>query len=119
LKGHPDLPERYAEAVEILGTDPSNRSRRYAIKKLTGVEAGEGQFRLRPSALATNDHTLLAKSDPPPRRRGGVFATGQERFLPAGKSVRTWPAALSAVDGLHQLAGVLPQTERVTRLRRG
>ena len=47
LKGHPDLPERYAEALHILGTDPYNHSRRYAIKKLTGVEPGEGQFRLR------------------------------------------------------------------------
>ena len=47
LKGHPDLPDRYAEALEILGSDPYNRSRHYAVKKLMGVEAGDGQFRLR------------------------------------------------------------------------
>ena len=44
---HPDLPERFEEAVATLSADPFNKSNRYAIKKLEGVPAGEGQYRLR------------------------------------------------------------------------
>jgi mRNA-degrading endonuclease RelE of RelBE toxin-antitoxin system len=47
LKGHPGLAEHYAEALAILKEDPHNRSRRYAIKKLEGVAAGDGQYRFR------------------------------------------------------------------------
>jgi mRNA-degrading endonuclease RelE of RelBE toxin-antitoxin system len=40
-----------ADAMEtllaILRRDPYNRSRRHQIKKLTGCEAGEGQWRIR------------------------------------------------------------------------
>ncbi len=44
---HPhEFPGRYAEAIEILKTDPTNRTGRYRIKKLKGVPAGEGQWRL-------------------------------------------------------------------------
>ncbi len=44
---HPqEFPQRYAEAIEILKTDPTNRTGRYRIKKLKGVAAGEGQWRL-------------------------------------------------------------------------
>lgn len=44
---HPqDFPARYAEAIEILKADPANRTGRYRIKKLKGVSAGEGQWRL-------------------------------------------------------------------------
>jgi mRNA-degrading endonuclease RelE of RelBE toxin-antitoxin system len=44
---HPGLVERFEEAIAILSLDPHNKSGRYAIKKLRGVTAGEGQYRLR------------------------------------------------------------------------
>jgi len=44
---HPDLPERFAQALAILETDPYNRSRSHPIKKLQGAKPGEGQYRLR------------------------------------------------------------------------
>jgi mRNA-degrading endonuclease RelE of RelBE toxin-antitoxin system len=44
---HRELIERYAEALEILSTDPYNRSRRHDILKLQGIALGEGQYRLR------------------------------------------------------------------------
>jgi hypothetical protein len=44
---HPDLAERYAEAIKILKADPQNLTRAHAIRKLEGVRRGEGQYRLR------------------------------------------------------------------------
>ena len=44
---HADLIERLEEAVETLSIDPSNKSHNNPIKKLQGVPAGEGQYRLR------------------------------------------------------------------------
>jgi len=44
---HPELVDRYAEALEILQVDPFNRSRAYDIKKLEGIQPSEGQYRLR------------------------------------------------------------------------
>jgi mRNA-degrading endonuclease RelE of RelBE toxin-antitoxin system len=44
---HPDLVERFEEAIGILSLDPYNKSHKYPIKKLTEVPAGEGQYRLR------------------------------------------------------------------------
>ena len=44
---HPELPEIFARGLDILSADPHNRSRAYAIRKLHGVPAGEGQFRRR------------------------------------------------------------------------
>ena len=41
-----EFPGRYAEAIEILKADPTNRTGRYRIKKLKGAVAGEGQWRL-------------------------------------------------------------------------
>ena len=46
LKGHPDFEGVERSAVEILSVDPQNRTRRNRIKKLQGVPAGEGQYRL-------------------------------------------------------------------------
>jgi len=46
-RGHRELPERYAQALQILRTDPSNRSGQYDIQKLEEVKLGEGQYRLR------------------------------------------------------------------------
>jgi len=34
-------------AVEILESDPQNRSGNHAIRKLENVDVGEGQYRLR------------------------------------------------------------------------
>lgn len=45
-KGHRDFEATEESAVEILSTDPYNRTRRHHIKKLEGVSAGEGQHRL-------------------------------------------------------------------------
>jgi len=44
---HPELVEWLEEAIGILSLDPQNKSHKYPIKKLRGVAAGEGQFRLR------------------------------------------------------------------------
>jgi mRNA-degrading endonuclease RelE of RelBE toxin-antitoxin system len=38
---------RLAGALEILENDPMNFSRHYDISKLTGIKAGQGQWRLR------------------------------------------------------------------------
>lgn len=46
LRAHHDLPALQARAGKILTADPYNVSRQYQIKKLEGVAAGEGQFRL-------------------------------------------------------------------------
>ena len=46
-KRHADLLAQYREALTILQVDPYNRRHTYAIKKLIGVEPGEGQYRLR------------------------------------------------------------------------
>lgn len=46
-KRHPDLAERFADALAIFKSDPHNRSRSYQIKKLQDVPAEEGQYRLR------------------------------------------------------------------------
>lgn len=45
VKQHRGLPKLLGEAIEILETDPFNRSQRYVIKKLTGPQQG-GQYRL-------------------------------------------------------------------------
>ena len=47
LKGHHDLPDHYAAAIDALTLDPYNATRRYPIKKLEGVSAGDGQYRFR------------------------------------------------------------------------
>jgi mRNA-degrading endonuclease RelE of RelBE toxin-antitoxin system len=44
---HPDLAERFEEAIAILSKDPYNKSNSHPIKKLVKVPAGEGQYRLR------------------------------------------------------------------------
>jgi len=44
---HSDLVERFEEAIAILSVDPYNKSRAHPIKKLEGVAAGDGQYRLR------------------------------------------------------------------------
>jgi mRNA-degrading endonuclease RelE of RelBE toxin-antitoxin system len=47
LKAHPRFRQLLAEAQVILESDPYNAARGHAIKKLNGVPAGEGQYRLR------------------------------------------------------------------------
>ena len=44
---HPELADISKRAEVILRTDPYNRSRSHAIKKLENVAAGDGQYRLR------------------------------------------------------------------------
>ena len=46
-KQHQDFPASFKKAVEILRSDPFNQSGKYAILKLTGEQAGIGQWRLR------------------------------------------------------------------------
>ncbi|MBI2957113.1 MAG: hypothetical protein HYY26_07370 [Acidobacteria bacterium] len=46
-KHHPDLQGIFRDALSTLQTDPHNRTRRHAIKKLEGLKPGEGQYRLR------------------------------------------------------------------------
>ena len=45
-KQHADIAKHYAEAIAILGIDPYNRTRRYHIKKLEGVNRDAGQYRI-------------------------------------------------------------------------
>jgi mRNA-degrading endonuclease RelE of RelBE toxin-antitoxin system len=44
---HRGLPEVFGQVVQILKADPYNRSRQHPIKKLEGVSAGDGQYRVR------------------------------------------------------------------------
>ena len=47
LKGYRALGTEYATVVGVLQTDPYNRTREHAIRKLEQVEAGDGQYRIR------------------------------------------------------------------------
>jgi hypothetical protein len=44
---HPDLPGHLPSVGTILRTDPYNRSGGHPIKKLVGIPAGDGQYRIR------------------------------------------------------------------------
>jgi len=46
-KGNPILINALEELIATLGEDPYNFSGQYQIKKLVGVESGEGQWRIR------------------------------------------------------------------------
>ncbi len=46
-KRHRDLYEIRDEVLDILSSDPYNRSRRHPIRKIAGVKRGAGQYRLR------------------------------------------------------------------------
>ena len=46
-KRHPELVNHYTRALKILAADPLNLSHSHSIKKLEGIPAGEGQYRLR------------------------------------------------------------------------
>lgn len=46
LTTHPDFEAISHRAREILSTDPYNRTRTHHIKKLEGVPAGDGRWRL-------------------------------------------------------------------------
>ena len=45
-RGYRDFDATEQSAAAILAADPYNQSRRHKIKKLEGVPAGEGQYRL-------------------------------------------------------------------------
>ena len=47
LKRHPEFRPILTQAREILRADPYNQARAHHIKKLEGVQAGNGQYRLR------------------------------------------------------------------------
>jgi hypothetical protein len=44
---HPGIAGHYLRVVSILQSDPYNRSRTHAIKKLEGVAPGAGRWRIR------------------------------------------------------------------------
>jgi mRNA-degrading endonuclease RelE of RelBE toxin-antitoxin system len=46
-KANASLLDAFEELLAILQTDPHNRAGRYKIKKLSGLKAGEGQWRIR------------------------------------------------------------------------
>jgi hypothetical protein len=46
FRSHPDFEATERRTKEALSADPYNRTRRHHIKKLEGVAAGEGQYRL-------------------------------------------------------------------------
>lgn len=43
----PHLADRYVEVIDILRADPQNLIRAHNIRKLQGIQPGEGQYRLR------------------------------------------------------------------------
>lgn len=45
-KAHRDFEAIENNGAAVLATDPYNRTRQHHIKKLEGVRAGEGQYRL-------------------------------------------------------------------------
>ena len=47
FKKHAELRNAYEQAVSILRTDPYNRSRAHIIRKLVGMQQGDGRYRLR------------------------------------------------------------------------
>jgi len=47
VRRHPDLAVLYARALDILSSDPYNRTRSHNIRKLESLPPGEGQYRLR------------------------------------------------------------------------
>ena len=46
-KGNASVPDALEELLAILQADPHNRAGLYKIKKLAGLKAGEGQWRIR------------------------------------------------------------------------
>jgi mRNA-degrading endonuclease RelE of RelBE toxin-antitoxin system len=44
---HPQFRKLLADTLTILESDPHNVTQTHAIRKLTGVRPGEGQYRLR------------------------------------------------------------------------
>lgn len=46
-KRHPEFPKLLEEAIAIIASDPYNHAGAHAIRKLTGVQRGDGQYRLR------------------------------------------------------------------------
>ena len=46
VAAHPEIAEHYRRVVEILSVDTHNRSRRYPIKKMTGVQPCGGLYRI-------------------------------------------------------------------------
>jgi hypothetical protein len=46
-RAHPAAADEYEAILPILRADPHNRTRRFPIKKLEGVRAGDGQYRIR------------------------------------------------------------------------
>ena len=47
VQQHPEPSDIFESAIAILKTDPQNLSRSHPIKKLRGVNPGDGQYRLR------------------------------------------------------------------------
>jgi mRNA-degrading endonuclease RelE of RelBE toxin-antitoxin system len=47
VRTHPQARDEYAAVLLILNADPYNRTRRHPIRKLEGVAAGQGQYRMR------------------------------------------------------------------------
>src|SRR5690349_8167700 len=68
----------------------------------------------RPSALARNFHTLLAKSDPPPRRLDVALAASKSAFLPRSKSRASQGCRSPTLDRFVGAGGSFPETECVT-----
>ena len=46
-QGNPPIIKHLERMVEVLRSDPWNRTRSHNIKQLKGVRPGEGQFRIR------------------------------------------------------------------------
>jgi len=63
---HTELPARLASVTSIPRADPHNRSGSHHIKKLSGVQAGEGQFRIRSGRFRfrydVEGHTVFLKA---------------------------------------------------------
>ncbi len=47
LRRHRELADHYGFVLDVLKTDPYNQTRTHPIKKLTAVQTGKGQYRIR------------------------------------------------------------------------
>lgn len=46
-RAHPQILDECEAVIAVLSADPYNRTRRHPIKKLEGVAAGNGRYRIR------------------------------------------------------------------------
>src|ERR1017187_1182393 len=82
----PDIFDRLVEVLDDVEPVKQDLGIGRVVFHQLGVASALTRNDPRSPAWICGRPTLLAKSDPAPRRSGGAFAAGQEVFLPAGNS---------------------------------